>query len=96
MLMFSPAFLTCVSSALFLGLSGNVYYTKLRADAQDRQSKKIEGQAERANRQLEHLHDHLDREQRERQIDAIVKEVIGEGGRDAFVKKIYGDLYKDN
>ena len=62
MLMFSPVFLTCVSSALFLELSRNAYYTKLRADAQDCQNKKIEGQAEKANRQLEHLHDHLDRE----------------------------------
>ena len=55
-------FLTCVPSAILisLGLSGNVYYTKRRHDAQKCQSKKIEGQIEKLDRQVKHSHDRAD------------------------------------
>lgn len=104
-----PVYLTYVSTTallISLGFSGNAavnaYYIGRwsdglgrQLDAQESLSKKIKAQLEKLDSQLEHLHDHVERRERERQNAALEKEEFGEGGRDAYGRKVYGDSRKD-
>lgn len=68
-----------------------VQHSNNHADAQESPSKEIQGQVEKANSKVRHLHDHVERRERERRDAAEEKEEYEEGGRAAFEESLYGE-----